>query len=295
MEETFGQRLSRIRKEKGMTQEDIAKRIVISPQAVSKWENDVSSPDILVLSSLADILGVTVDELLGRNTTSNAETVESEVVHDEERMTEDSDEEDERDNEKNEHKSKSGIHLKDGDDEIIIDESGIHLTDGNDSVHINGHININSDDKKVVIDEDGVHTYSKHGCEVHTGMPKKAKRCVITSGIMFGFALIAYIIMGLIWTDGYMGWKCGWLLLLVPAVAESLIDAIIDRKITTFVYPLLVVGVYLLLGFLGDYFGFEGWGYFWFLFLTIPAFYCIAGPIDASTRRFRHQDLDDDD
>ena len=42
LDETFGQRLSRIRKEKGLTQEDIAKRIVISPQAVSKWENDVS-------------------------------------------------------------------------------------------------------------------------------------------------------------------------------------------------------------------------------------------------------------
>ena len=48
-----------------MNKLDIAKRIIISPQAVSKWENDLSSPDILVLSSLADILGVSVDELLG--------------------------------------------------------------------------------------------------------------------------------------------------------------------------------------------------------------------------------------
>ena len=37
MNETFGQRIQRLRKQKGLTQEDVAKRITISPQAVSKW------------------------------------------------------------------------------------------------------------------------------------------------------------------------------------------------------------------------------------------------------------------
>ena len=72
--ESFGQRLSRLRKEKGLTQEDIANRITISPQAVSKWENDVSSPDIDYLNSLADILDVSVDELLGRKESAKAFT-----------------------------------------------------------------------------------------------------------------------------------------------------------------------------------------------------------------------------
>ena len=78
MKETFGQRLSRFRKAKGLTQEDVAKQITISPQAVSKWENDISSPDILELSTLADILGVSVNELLGRE--ENKKEVAEEVV-----------------------------------------------------------------------------------------------------------------------------------------------------------------------------------------------------------------------
>ena len=50
--------------EKGYKQDDIAKKLNISPQAVSKWENDQSYPDISVLPALAEYLGVSVDELL---------------------------------------------------------------------------------------------------------------------------------------------------------------------------------------------------------------------------------------
>lgn len=66
MKETFGQRFARLRKSKNYTQEQIADKVNISYQAVSKWENDISSPDISILGELANILGVTIDELLGR-------------------------------------------------------------------------------------------------------------------------------------------------------------------------------------------------------------------------------------
>lgn len=65
MQETFGKRFQRLRKEKGLTQEDIANKFDISAQAVSKWENDISYPDITILNDLSNILGVTTDELLG--------------------------------------------------------------------------------------------------------------------------------------------------------------------------------------------------------------------------------------
>ena len=68
MNETFGQRFSRLRKNKGLTQEDVALRINITAQAVSKWENDISSPDISILPELADMLCVSLDELLGKET-----------------------------------------------------------------------------------------------------------------------------------------------------------------------------------------------------------------------------------
>ena len=64
--ETFGQRFQNLRKQKKFTQEEIAEKVNVSPQAVSKWENDISLPDISILSELADIFNITVDELLGR-------------------------------------------------------------------------------------------------------------------------------------------------------------------------------------------------------------------------------------
>ncbi len=66
MNETFGQRFQILRKKLGLKQEDIANKVNISTQAVSKWENDLSAPDISLLPELADILNVTLDELLGR-------------------------------------------------------------------------------------------------------------------------------------------------------------------------------------------------------------------------------------
>jgi len=64
MENTIGKKISMLRKEKGMTQDELAERLGVSPQAVSKWENDVSCPDIMLLPVIAKLLGTTTDELL---------------------------------------------------------------------------------------------------------------------------------------------------------------------------------------------------------------------------------------
>ena len=66
MKETFGQRLSRLRKQSGFTQEELAEKFGISGQAVSKWENDASMPDISILPDLSDVLRVSLNELLGK-------------------------------------------------------------------------------------------------------------------------------------------------------------------------------------------------------------------------------------
>ena len=66
MEEmSIGKRIMTLRKGKGLTQEQLAERVSVSPQAVSKWENDVSCPDIAIIPKLAEVLGVSTDELLG--------------------------------------------------------------------------------------------------------------------------------------------------------------------------------------------------------------------------------------
>ncbi|NLI52928.1 MAG: helix-turn-helix transcriptional regulator [Clostridiales bacterium] len=64
-QQTMGKRIMQLRKEKGYTQEQLAELMGVSAQAVSKWENDVSCPDISILPLLAEKLGVTTDELLG--------------------------------------------------------------------------------------------------------------------------------------------------------------------------------------------------------------------------------------
>jgi len=64
MNMTMGQRIAMLRKGKSMTQEQLADAMGVSAQAVSKWENDVSCPDIALLPQLAKTLGVTVDTLL---------------------------------------------------------------------------------------------------------------------------------------------------------------------------------------------------------------------------------------
>ena len=65
MNNTLGENIARLRKEKGMTQEDLAKELNISYQAVSKWENGISSPDISNIKLLAQFFGVSIDMLFG--------------------------------------------------------------------------------------------------------------------------------------------------------------------------------------------------------------------------------------
>lgn len=64
MKETMGMRIAAQRKAKGMTQEELASALNLSAQAVSKWENDLSCPDMGVMEVLCNTLGVTADELL---------------------------------------------------------------------------------------------------------------------------------------------------------------------------------------------------------------------------------------
>lgn len=68
MDMTLGKRIAQYRKEKGLTQEALAQAMNVSAQAVSKWENDQTCPDIASLPQLSRILGVTVDELLSGKT-----------------------------------------------------------------------------------------------------------------------------------------------------------------------------------------------------------------------------------
>ena len=64
MELTLGKRIAMLRRQKGLKQDTLAEVLGVSPQAVSKWENDQTCPDISLLPKLAELLEVSVDELL---------------------------------------------------------------------------------------------------------------------------------------------------------------------------------------------------------------------------------------
>lgn len=81
MEITLGKRIAAGRKEKGLTQDQLAEKLGVTAQAVSKWENDQSCPDINILPKLAEIFGTSTDALLGmeKETVHEAEVVEPQI------------------------------------------------------------------------------------------------------------------------------------------------------------------------------------------------------------------------
>ena len=229
MKETFGQKITRLRKSKGLTQEDIAKNITISPQAVSKWENDISTPDIYITKKLASILGVSVDDLLDEEKELN--------IKGEARAEE----------------------LK--DDEVEVLPPGV----------------TRDEDGDIDVDEDIVYKDDKH-------YQKWSLLTNILEPVCAGLGIVAYVVWALIsqylLDDGYP-WAYGWTFILFGLTIGSIFICIKDRKFTRFTFPLLVVGAYCLLGFMGSRYGFPGWQVFWFLFLLIPLFYIIFGRIDS--------------
>ncbi len=64
---SIGEQLKKLRELKGFSQEDVAKKIGVTRQAVYKWENDKSFPDIENLILLSEMYSVTLDELIKGN------------------------------------------------------------------------------------------------------------------------------------------------------------------------------------------------------------------------------------
>ena len=71
---SIGETIASLRKQKGMTQNELAEKMNVTDKAVSKWERDLSCPDINTISKLADILDVSVEELLKAKKKDNSNT-----------------------------------------------------------------------------------------------------------------------------------------------------------------------------------------------------------------------------
>ena len=108
-----GERLAKYRKKANMSQEELADKLNVSRQAVSKWERGESSPDTDNLIALASLYNITLDDLLNKDP--------------DETFTSKKEEAKEEDTKKEYvHIGKDGIHVKDKDTEVHIDASGVH-------------------------------------------------------------------------------------------------------------------------------------------------------------------------
>lgn len=79
---SIGTKVAFYRKAKGMTQEELAEKLEVSAQAVSKWENDIACPDIQLLVPLSKLFGTTTDELLSTDSVKSVQLLPKNERHD---------------------------------------------------------------------------------------------------------------------------------------------------------------------------------------------------------------------
>lgn len=77
--QTFGNTVASLRKEKGLTQLELAEKMGVTDKAVSKWERDLSFPDVNSIPRLAEIFNVSVDELMQVKTDTKENTAGSKL------------------------------------------------------------------------------------------------------------------------------------------------------------------------------------------------------------------------
>ena len=265
-------RLVQMRKAHGYSQEELAEKLGISRQAVSKWERAESSPDTDNLIMLAKLYGVSLDELLG-NDKANEGTAGETVSSDEKKG---------RDRVHVSFLHGIDVHDEDGSD-VHIGWDGIRVNDAKDGDRVqvgadddedfvcvgeNGET-INAYIKDIEVDEDGV-TFTENGERRHhdwnstkDGKKRFVHRVQNKNTGKWRTTVIS--------EDGHK---------VVIDTNRPISDEEIGSKglkkghSSGFPYAVLVTGVYLLLGFVWNL-----WHPAWVLFLTIPAFYIIEGAL----------------
>jgi hypothetical protein len=95
----------------------------------------------------------------------------------------------------------------------------------------------------------------------------------ITSSLVSLLAVVAYVLLGCLYPDPYIGWGVCWLVFLAIPLATSFVEALAKRRFSVFAFPVLVAGLYAMVGMV-----FHLWHPTWVMFLAIPLYYAIFGP-----------------
>ena len=274
-------RLYELRKKNNLSQEELAEKLGVSRQAVSKWERSEASPDTDNLIALAKIYGLSLDELIyGEKTEEDKEDATTEQVTDDE--------------------DTSYINIDDDGNKITIGPDGIVVEEKNGNtvkLNINGKImgkildrmDVDYDDK---FDDDGEEyddddeddelyetIYFTEGDIKGTDkkLHLKIKNVKATKFWMhIPYAVICallYLVFGFYNILG--GWALSWVIFITIPIYYSLVEAIYKRKFTDFAYPVFCAFIYLVFGLY-----FKNWHPSWVIFVTVAIYYPIAEALD---------------
>lgn len=249
-------RLLYYRKKNNLSQEELAEKIGVSRQAVSKWERAEASPDTDNLIELSKIYGVTLDELINGK----------EESEEQKESTENSSDTSGGEPPKDKISFKHGIHVhsKNGD-RVDIGTDGVHVfekTGTKVDVGWNGVFVTEGGEEKVYTDENGNVIISENIEE------REHIRRGLNKFPYFMLAILAYLIFGFFGICG--GWSAGWIVILTIPLYHNIVDTVCKRDITCFAYPVLVAVLYLWLGMFHSL-----WHPGWIVFFTIPLWYFI--------------------
>ena len=274
-------RLLQYRKKHNLSQEELANKIGVSRQAVSKWERAEASPDTDNLVLLAQLYGVSLDELIMGSQTDGGKAEEQEVNNQE---TEQPEQESEQPQEEPAPTGDEGVEYQSYDK--VSFKNGIHVdTKSGDKVHISFADGIHINDKsgtKVDIDKNGVSVNENGRQRVYTAedghimydsdMPThRSDKKFWLKFPFFIIAIAAFLAWG--FSGVCFGWALSWITLLSIPLYYSLAEAIYKRSPSHFAYPVLTAAAYILMGYFNV---FGGWAIGWVVFLTIPVYYWIC-------------------
>lgn len=242
-------RLLEFRKRSGLSQEELAEKLNITRQSVSKWERAESAPDTDNLIELAKIYGVTLDDLL--NVDKPMEQT-SEKVIEEVKIT------------------NSGIFLESncfednkGDNIIISDERAGKKYEGSDDEVVRNldELFIKKNGEKIKLSE-AKEIFGEKDNSI------KTKNFVSTfNGILILVIVLTYI---LLCSFNIQDFGKFWIIFVSYPMFTSLVEAIAYKNASKFAYPVFVTVVFLILGMY-----FDMWHPTWIVYITIPIYYSI--------------------
>ncbi|MDY4812707.1 MAG: helix-turn-helix domain-containing protein [Ruminococcus sp.] len=265
-------KLLQYRKASGLSQEELAEKIGVSRQAVSKWERAEASPDTDNLILLAKIYGVTLDELLmgDPTTTLNKEKEDNSQSTNTDGFNSSEENGNQQDKKESHVSFKNGIHINDGDDKVDISfKDGIHVESKDGT-----KVSVDKDGVNVVDEDGNVKAFTDENGHIHhencteSSAHRKAKLFPFWAVAVAGFFAFGFI-------NIFGGWATSWLWFLTIPMYYTAVDAIFKKKISHFAYPVFVVWLFCFFGMTCGL-----WHPLWLLFLTIPLYYYIAGLID---------------